>query len=100
MHEFMETSRRAGKHMIFSRRFLAGTAAGIVVTAYRIRTAQATTTTATRNGFICVNGLDIYYEIRGSGEPLLLLHGGLGAGEIFNEIMPLGSGIMKPPPCV
>ena len=26
-----------------------------------------------------VNGLDLYYEIHGTGQPLILLHGGLGA---------------------
>jgi pimeloyl-ACP methyl ester carboxylesterase len=30
-----------------------------------------------------VNGIDYYYEIRGEGEPLLLLHGGLGQIEMF-----------------
>src|SRR5437773_6426068 len=29
---------------------------------------------------ISVNGIEMYYEIRGAGEPLLLLHGGTGAG--------------------
>src|SRR5882672_7345096 len=30
-----------------------------------------------------VNGIRLYYEIRGSGRPLVLLHGGLGAIEMF-----------------
>jgi pimeloyl-ACP methyl ester carboxylesterase len=30
-----------------------------------------------------VNGLNLYYEIHGSGRPLVLLHGGLGAIEMF-----------------
>lgn len=30
-----------------------------------------------------MNGIDYYYEIRGEGEPLLLLHGGLGQIEMF-----------------
>ena len=36
------------------------------------------------------NGLDIYYEEHGSGDgtPLLLLHGGIGGGEIFAAIAP------------
>src|SRR5438477_9646100 len=29
---------------------------------------------------IPVNGMEMYYEIRGAGEPLVLLHGGTGAG--------------------
>ncbi|MBX6330302.1 MAG: alpha/beta hydrolase [Gemmatimonadaceae bacterium] len=30
-----------------------------------------------------VNGIKLYYEVRGSGPPLILLHGGLGAIEMF-----------------
>jgi len=30
-----------------------------------------------------VNGINLYYEIRGAGRPLVLLHGGLGNGEMF-----------------
>ena len=30
-----------------------------------------------------VNGIKLYYEIAGTGRPLILLHGGLGALEMF-----------------
>ena len=30
-----------------------------------------------------VNGLHMYYETHGAGRPLILLHGGLGSGEMF-----------------
>jgi pimeloyl-ACP methyl ester carboxylesterase len=30
-----------------------------------------------------VNGLSLYYEEHGSGDPLVLLHGGISAGEMF-----------------
>src|SRR5215217_6899648 len=33
-----------------------------------------------------VNGLEMYYEIHGSGEPLILLHGGVGATEMFGGV--------------
>jgi pimeloyl-ACP methyl ester carboxylesterase len=36
-----------------------------------------------------VNGLNMYYEIHGSGEPLILLHGGVGAIAMFGEVLPL-----------
>jgi pimeloyl-ACP methyl ester carboxylesterase len=36
-----------------------------------------------------VNGLEMYYEIHGTGEPLILLHGGVGAIEMFGEVLPL-----------
>jgi pimeloyl-ACP methyl ester carboxylesterase len=35
------------------------------------------------SGYAPVNGLKMYYEIHGSGEPLVLLHGGVGAIEMF-----------------
>ena len=35
-----------------------------------------------------VNGLSMYYEIHGTGEPLILLHGGLGLTEMFGEVLP------------
>ena len=36
-----------------------------------------------------VNGLSLYYEEHGSGQPLILLHGGYGTGEMFGAILPL-----------
>jgi pimeloyl-ACP methyl ester carboxylesterase len=36
-----------------------------------------------------VNGINLYYEIHGSGRPLVLLHGGLGSGEMFGPVLPL-----------
>src|SRR5690349_13023538 len=39
-----------------------------------------------------VNGLHLYYEIHGSGRPLVLLHGGLGSGEMFGPVLPLLAG--------
>src|SRR5207248_3560558 len=35
-----------------------------------------------------VNGINLYYETHGSGPPLILLHGGLGSGEMFGPILP------------
>ncbi|HEU4541953.1 MAG TPA: alpha/beta hydrolase [Jiangellaceae bacterium] len=35
-----------------------------------------------------VNGLHMYYEVHGSGRPLILLHGGLGSGEMFGPVLP------------
>jgi pimeloyl-ACP methyl ester carboxylesterase len=50
--------------------------------------AQTPTPTAVKTGYAPVNGLKLYYEIHGSGEPLVVLHGGLGATEMFSQIMP------------
>ena len=35
-----------------------------------------------------VNGINLYYETNGAGRPLILLHGGLGSGEMFGPILP------------
>ena len=35
-----------------------------------------------------VNGLKMYYEIHGKGQPLILLHGGLGGVGMFEQILP------------
>jgi pimeloyl-ACP methyl ester carboxylesterase len=35
-----------------------------------------------------VNGVRLYYEIHGKGEPLLLMHGGLGFGETLYGLVP------------
>jgi pimeloyl-ACP methyl ester carboxylesterase len=35
-----------------------------------------------------VNGINMYYETHGAGRPLVLLHGGLGSGEMFGPILP------------
>lgn len=35
-----------------------------------------------------VNGIKLYYEIHGKGKPLILLHGGLGAIEMFGPNLP------------
>jgi pimeloyl-ACP methyl ester carboxylesterase len=35
-----------------------------------------------------LNGIHLYYERYGSGRPLILLHGGLGSGEMFGPILP------------
>lgn len=43
---------------------------------------------APKSGYVKANGLKYYYEISGKGEPLLLLHGGLGSTDMFKPIMP------------
>jgi pimeloyl-ACP methyl ester carboxylesterase len=47
--------------------------------------AQAETTPQT--GYAPVNGLEMYYEIHGSGEPLVLLHGAFGAIDLWGPIL-------------
>ena len=45
--------------------------------------AKASAERAQQSGYAAVNGLNMYYEIHGAGEPLLLLHGGVGGIEMF-----------------
>lgn len=42
---------------------------------------------ATKTGHLAIDGIDYYYEIRGKGEPLLLLHGGLGSIDMFGPAL-------------
>jgi pimeloyl-ACP methyl ester carboxylesterase len=37
---------------------------------------------------IALNGFEMYFEDRGSGEPLLLLHGGMGIGDDWRHVFP------------
>jgi len=38
--------------------------------------------------YATVNGLNMYYEVYGTGRPLILLHGGVGASKIFDPVLP------------
>jgi pimeloyl-ACP methyl ester carboxylesterase len=51
--------------------------------------ATAAASEPVRSGHVAVNGLDYYYEVHGRGEPLLLLHGGLGSIEMFGPVLPM-----------
>jgi pimeloyl-ACP methyl ester carboxylesterase len=48
-----------------------------------------TTDTQGAGAYADVNGLHLYYATYGSGRPLILLHGGLGSGEMFGPVIPL-----------
>jgi pimeloyl-ACP methyl ester carboxylesterase len=39
------------------------------------------------SGYVAANGVDYWFEIRGKGEPLLLLHGGLFSTELFGPVL-------------
>jgi pimeloyl-ACP methyl ester carboxylesterase len=45
--------------------------------------------TPTESGYAPVNGLEMYYEVHGSGQPLVLLHGNLSTiGTSFGKVLP------------
>lgn len=75
------------------RKFLAHAAAAISAAAIHPAFAQPpqpseSITPDTKSGFAPVNGLQMYYEIHGDGEPLILLHGGVEASEAFGPNLP------------
>jgi pimeloyl-ACP methyl ester carboxylesterase len=41
-----------------------------------------------RGRYADLNGLHLYYEVHGTGRPLVLLHGGLGSGGMFGPVVP------------
>ena len=55
----------------------------IVHAAQEKPTMQTVTPKPTKSGHAAVNGVNYYYAVYGTGEPLLLLHGGLGQIEMF-----------------
>jgi pimeloyl-ACP methyl ester carboxylesterase len=55
----------------------------IVHAAQEKPTKQTATPKPTKSGHAAVNGVNYYYAVYGTGEPLLLLHGGLGQIEMF-----------------
>ena len=70
------------------RDFLAVSTAGSVLAASAKAFGQ-TGTTHVKTGYAPVNGLKLYYEIHGAGtgEPLVLLHGGLGSTEMLGDLV-------------
>ena len=51
--------------------------------------AAAPATKPTTTGRATIKGVDYYYEVRGKGDPLLVLHGGLMSTDMFGPAMPL-----------
>ena len=41
-----------------------------------------------KSGLLPIDGVNYYYAVYGKGEPLLLLHGGLGSSDMFAPILP------------
>jgi pimeloyl-ACP methyl ester carboxylesterase len=63
----------------------AGIATFLVTT---VATRSASAQDLAKSGYAEINGLKYYYEISGNGEPLLVLHGGLGSINMFGMALP------------
>jgi pimeloyl-ACP methyl ester carboxylesterase len=50
-------------------------------------TTDRTTEVKGTGAYAEVNGIHLYYESHGTGRPMILLHGGLGSGEMFEPIL-------------
>src|SRR5690349_8835133 len=68
----------------FSTLMLA-TALAVAATTNSIEAQGTPVSNPSKSGRVPANGIDYYYEIHGSGEPLLLLHGGLGSIDMFRS---------------
>jgi pimeloyl-ACP methyl ester carboxylesterase len=81
--------------MLERRKFIVNSVASLTLAASTVAFAQNRggvpgdwVATPTKSGFAPVNGLKFYYEIHGAGKPMILIHGGLGAGAMFAPILP------------
>jgi pimeloyl-ACP methyl ester carboxylesterase len=61
----------------------------LTATALAAVPAAAQTPATVRSGHAEAGGISYYYEVRGQGEPLLLLHGGLGSIDMFAPLLPV-----------
>src|ERR671912_1305167 len=75
---------------MFMRTTIAALAAAIIATAVaptQVQASENPTMTQmpkpSKSGHAAINGVNCYYAVYGKGEPLLLLHGGLGQIEMF-----------------
>lgn len=61
---------------------------GVLAVAALAAMPAAAQTPAIRSGHAEAGGISYYYEVQGQGEPLLLLHGGLGSIDMFRPLLP------------
>jgi pimeloyl-ACP methyl ester carboxylesterase len=55
---------------------------------FTVTTTDWTTDAKGTGQYAEVNGINLYFESHGAGRSLILLHGGLGSGEMFGPVIP------------
>ncbi len=73
--------------MLSMARLIATSAAGLALAAAAPATVHAPAASSPESGYAPVNGLKLYYEIRGTGAPVVVLHGGLSNTELIEGIV-------------
>jgi pimeloyl-ACP methyl ester carboxylesterase len=75
----MNTSSRTMAHLL---------AGALIATSVYAQPALPGKPAPHKQGYVTANGVNYYYEIHGKGDPLLLLHGGLGNIGMFEPDLP------------
>ena len=74
--------------MKFLQTFLAPLLTAAVAVATLLPTAShAQESKPVKSGYLKANGVNYHYQVHGKGEPLLLLHGGLGQFDMFGPVL-------------
>jgi len=69
--------------LLFAALFLAPAAFASAEERWQTLPEPAAMPTPTESGYAKVNGIDMYYAVFGQGDPILLIHGGLGHADIW-----------------
>ncbi|HEX6910188.1 MAG TPA: alpha/beta hydrolase [Longimicrobium sp.] len=92
MFETLRIQERATRGIVAALVATAAAAAAPVALHAQGETAAMQTRSAApapaRSGYVQAHGVRYYYEVHGQGEPLLLLHGGLGSIQMFGPVLP------------